>query len=142
MSEQNKTIARRIWEEIWNQGNLDVADEIFEPNYVSQGLADGLPPGIEGYKQFVSMYRSAFPDTHFTGQDQIAERDKVVTRWTTRGTHKGELMGIPATGKQVVMTGITITRFTGGKIVETWNNSDGLGMIQQLGLMPAMGEER
>jgi steroid delta-isomerase-like uncharacterized protein len=140
MSEENKAIARRIFEEVW-KGKLDVADEILEANdvAVAHGLGVELPPG-EGFKQFVSIYRSAFPDVHFTIEDQIAEGDKVVTRWTARGTHKGELMGIPATGKQVVVTGISINHFVGGKSVEAWNNWDGLGMMQQLGVVPPMGE--
>jgi len=139
-TEENKAIVRRIFEEIWNQGNLDVVDEILEPNYVSQGLADGLPPGIEGFKQWFSILSSASPDIHFTIEDQIAEGDKVVTRYTIRGTHKGELMGIAATGKQVTVTAMNISRIVGGKIVESWNNWDALGMMQQLGVVPAMGE--
>ena len=140
MSEENKAIARRIFEEVWNQGNLDVADEILDASHVTHGRYVELPTGPEGVKQFVSIYLSAFPDTQFTIEDQIAEEDKVVTRWTAHGTHKGELMGIPATGKQVVVTGISINHFVGGKIVEAWDNWDGLGMMQQIGVVPAMGE--
>lgn len=140
MSEENKAIARRIFEEVWNQGNLDVADEILDASHVAHGRGGELPTGPEGFKQFVSIYLSAFPDTQFTIEDQIAEEDKVVTRWTAHGTHKGELMGIPATGKQVVVTGISINHFVGGKIVEAWDNWDGLGMMQQIGVVPAMGE--
>ena len=136
MSEKNKVIARRIFEEIWNQGNLAVADEILDASYAAHGLAAGLPPGPEGFKQFVSIYRTAFPDVHFTIEEQIAEEDKVVNRWTARGTHKGELMGIPATGKEAVVTGVSINRFVGDKMVEAWNNWDGLGMMQQLGVIP------
>jgi len=133
--EENKAIARRIFEEVWNQGKLDVIDEIFDVNYVSHGFGE-LPPGPEGFKQFVSIYRTAFPDTHFIIEDQIAEGDKVVTRWIVRATHKGELMGIPPTGKQVVVTGTGIFRISGGKVVEQWVNWDALGMMQQLGLVP------
>ena len=140
MSEENKAIARRIWEEIWNQGNLDVVDEIFDASYVSHGLGVELPPGSEGFKQWVSIIRSALPDIYYTIEDHIAEGDKVVTRWTACGTHKGELMGIAAIGKQGTITGMSIIRIVGGKIVETWNNWDALGMMQQLGVVPAMGE--
>ena len=139
MSEENKAIARRTFEEVW-EGKLNVADEIYDASNVAHGLGVKLSPGPEGFKQFVSIYRSAFPDVHFTIEDQIAEGDRVVTRWTARGTHKGELMGIPSTGKQTVVTGITIDHFVGDKIVEAWNNWDGLGMMQQLGVVPAMGE--
>ena len=138
LTEENKAIARREYEEIWNQGKLDVADEILDASYAPRGLGVELPPGPEGFKPFVSMYRSAFPDIHFTIEDQIAEGDKVVLRWTARATHKGELMGIPATGKQIEVTGIDITQHVGGKIVASWNNWDALGMMEQLGVVPPM----
>src|SRR5712692_3968146 len=118
-TEDNKANARRFIEEVWNQGNLAVIDEITSPNYVDHDPAMTVQ-GIEGLKQFVSMYLTAYPDTHFTIEDQIAEGDTVVTRWTARGTHKGPLMGIPPTGKQVTVTGITIDRFANGKGVESW----------------------
>jgi predicted ester cyclase len=139
MSDQNKAIARRFFDKVW-MGKLDVADELLDASYVGHGLPPGMPPGPEGFKLFVSMYRSAFPDVQYTVEDQIAEGDRVVTRWTARGTHKGELMGIPPTGKQAVVTGISISRFVGGKAVEGWDNWDGLGMMQQLGVVPAMGQ--
>lgn len=139
MSEENKAIARRIWEEVW-KGKLDVADEILDKSFIGHSLGVELPPGPEGFKQFVSIFRSAFPDIHVTIEDQITEEDRVVTRWTARMTHKGELMGIPATGKQVVVTGISINRFVGDKSVEAWDNWDELGMMQQLGVVPALGE--
>ena len=84
------------------------------------------------------MYRSAFPDVHFTIEDLFAAGDKVVSRWTARGTHKGELMGIPATGKQVEVTGMDIDQVSGGKIVGSWNSWDALGLMQQLGVVPSM----
>ena len=137
MSEENKALARRIFEEIWNARSLDVADEVYDASYVSHGL--GIGPGPASFKQFVSVYLSAFPDVHFTVDDQIAEGDKVVTRWTAIGTHTGELMGIAPTGKQSTVTGISIGRYAGGKIVEVWDNWDALGMLQQLGVIPPMG---
>jgi steroid delta-isomerase-like uncharacterized protein len=139
MSEKNKAIGRRVFEEVW-AGKLDVADEIFDASYVAHRLGAELPPGPEGIKLFASVYRSAFPDVVMTVEDQIAEGDKVVTRWTARGTHQGELMGIPATGKPIVVPGISIGRFVGDKMVETWNSWDGLGMLQQLGVIPPMGK--
>ena len=140
MSEENKAIACRQFEEGWNQGNLDVANEIMDASSVAHGLGVEMPPGPEGFKQFVSIYRSAFPDVHFTIEDMSAEGDKVVTRWTARGTHEGELMGIPATGKRTTTAGINIVRFEGGKAVEEWSSWDALGWLQQLGVVPPIGE--
>ena len=93
MSRENKALARRVFEEIWNAGELDVADEVFDADYVNHGL--GIEPGPAPFKQYVSAYLSAFPDCRFTIEDEVAEEDKVVTRWTATGTHTGELMGIP-----------------------------------------------
>ena len=137
MSEANKTIARRMSEEVWNQGNLDAADELCAPDIVVHGAASGLPPGREGLKQFIGMYRAAFPDLKVTADFTIAEGDKVVQHWTSSGTHKGDLMGMPATGKKFEMTGLSISRIVDGKTVEVWNASDQLGMMQQLGAIPS-----
>jgi steroid delta-isomerase-like uncharacterized protein len=138
MSEENKALARRFLEEAYNEGNLGLADEIFASDYV---LHDPTNPeemrGPEGIKGFVQMYRSAFPDSRITVEDQIAEGDKVVSRWRGRGTHQGELFGIPPSGNQVEVTGITISRFSGGKFVEDWTNSDTLGLMQQIGAVPS-----
>ena len=140
MSEENKAIARRSLEEAWNKGELAVIDEIVGPNFVNHDPANPGVRGPEGLKQLVTMYRTAFPDTHFTIEDQMAEGDQVVTRWTARGTHQAELMGIAATNKQVTVTGIGIDRIVGGKIEEAWVNWDTLGLMQQLGVVPAPGE--
>lgn len=140
MSEENKAIARRSFDEVWNQGNLAAIDEIYAPDVVNHTLPPGLPPGVEGGKAFTGMYLSAFPDTKMTIELQIAEGDKVVTRWKAQGTHKGELMGIPATGKQVTVTGIVIDRIVGGRIVESWGEFDQMGMMQQLGVVPTPGQ--
>ena len=138
MSEDNKEKVRRFLQEAFNEGNLGVVDEIFASDYV---LHDPANPeeirGPEGIKQFVQMYRSAFPDTHITVEDQIAEGDEVVTRWTGRGTHQGELFGVAPSGNQVELSGITISRFEGGKIAEDWTNSDTLSMMQQIGAVPS-----
>jgi steroid delta-isomerase-like uncharacterized protein len=139
-TEENKAVIRRFLEEIFEGGNLELVDELFAPDYV---LHDPAVPeevrGQEGIKQYVSMYRSAFPDTRFTIEDQSAEGDRVVTRWTGQGTHQGELMGIPPTGNQVTVTGIEFDRVSGGKLQETWVNYDALGMMQQLGVVPQQG---
>ena len=138
MSEANKAIARRFIEETFNKGNLAVLDEIVAPDHkdLGPGGLPGLPPGPEGSKQLVSMYRNAFPDIHITVEDQIADGDKVASRWTARGTHKGALTGIPPTGKSAVVTGMGIDRIVNGKIVESWGIFDQLGMLTQLGVMP------
>jgi steroid delta-isomerase-like uncharacterized protein len=138
MSEQNKALSRRIAEECFNKGNLAVADEVIAADFVDHSAPPGLAPGVEGFKQLVAMYRNAFPDIRTTIDDVIAEGDKVVIRWTGRGTHKGELMGIAPTGKTVTVTGIGIDRIANGKIVEHWESFDQLGMMQQLGVIPAM----
>ena len=137
-SETNKTVSRRFYEEVWNKGNLAVLNEIVANDHVNSGpgTLPGLPTGPEGAKQFVMIYRNAFPDTHFTIDEQIAEGDKVVTRWTAHGTHQGELLGIPATGKSSTVTGISIDRIVNGKIAESWGIFDQFGMMQQLGVIP------
>ena len=105
------------------------------------GHFPGQPPieGLEAYRQFGSAYFGAFPDLQITPEDLIAEGDKVTMRYGWRGTHKGELMGIPATGKLVTTSGISILRVANGKIAEQWDNFDNLGMLQQLGVIPTMG---
>jgi steroid delta-isomerase-like uncharacterized protein len=140
MSAENKALIRRVYEEAWNKGNLAILDEVVSPDYVDHSLPPGLPPGKEGIKQLIAMYQAAFPDTVMTVEDQIAEGDKVVTRWSARGTHKGELMGVPPTGKVVTVSGIDISRVADGMEVEHWAEFDLMGMMQQLGVVPAPGE--
>lgn len=143
-AEQNKANSRRFLEEAANKGNLDLIDEIADPNCVihqAAGVGGGDVRGREALKQFVKMYYAAFPDLRFTVEDQIAEGDKVVTRWSSEGTHKGELMGIAPTGKHAAgITGITIDRYSGGKFVEGWGNWDTLGLMQKLGIVPALAQ--
>ncbi|TMC54836.1 MAG: ester cyclase [Chloroflexi bacterium] len=140
MSEQNKALARRSVEEVWNQGKLEVIDELVAEgaNFHDPNVPGGKFTGPQGYRQFVEIYRGAFPDVHLTVNDQIAEGDKVVTRWTATGTHKGSLMGIPATNKQSTVTGTDIGRYAEGKLVEEWVSYDMLGMLQQLGVVPTL----
>lgn len=137
MSAENKTVMKRIYEEIWNEGKLEVIDELFSPDYVAHFLPPGMPPGREGFRAFVASYRSAFPDGHTIIQDQIAEGDKVVSRISMRGTHRGNLMGVAPTGNVVELSAIVITRIQDGKNVEAWVEQDRLGMLQQLGVVPA-----
>ena len=140
MSEENKAVARRLVEEVWNKGNFEVADEILAPDFVANNVPPGIPPDREGLKQFIAMYRGAFPDVGLHIEDQIAEGDMVVTRFTAHGTHQGELMGIPPTNKPITVTGIGISRIVEGRIRENWNNFDQYGMLVQLGVIPAPGE--
>ena len=136
-AQQNKANYRRIIEEVWNQGNLALADELCSPNYVGHDPSMTLR-GLEQFKQYVAAYRNAFPDTRMTIEEEIAEGDIVVIRWISSGTHQGNLMGIPPTGKQIRVTGMSMIRFVNGKCEEAWFNYDTLGMMQQLGVLPAM----
>jgi steroid delta-isomerase-like uncharacterized protein len=140
MSTINKTILRQFFEELFSRGDLSVADEIVALDYVNHNPAPGEPPGREGLKGFVVYLRAAFPDIHFTIEEQLGEGDKVVTRWTATGTQQGEFVGIPATGKPVNVTAINIHRVSDGQIQEAWLNWDALGMLQQLGAIPASSE--
>jgi predicted ester cyclase len=138
LSETNKTLSRRFFDEAFGKGKLNVLDEIIAKDHVNSGpgTLPGLPVGPEGTKQLVTVYRNAFPDLHFTIDEQLAEGDKVVTRWTVRGTHKGELLGILPTSKSSTVTGITVDQIVNGKIAETWGIFDQFGMMQQLGVIP------
>jgi steroid delta-isomerase-like uncharacterized protein len=139
MSEQNKAASRRVAEELFAGGKLDLADELFDSSFVGHDVAMPEPiRGPEGLKEQAKGYREAFPDLKLKIEDQIAEGDKVVSRWTATGTHKGDLFGISPTGKQATITGVTIDRFSGGRIAESWDNWDALGLMQQLGVVPAM----
>ncbi len=140
MSEENKVLIRRFFEEVWNEKNLDAIDELIAAEQIDHSLPPGLPAGREGAKTFIGMYLNAFPDTKMTIEDVVAEGDKVVTRWIATGTHTGELMGIPATGKQVTVTGLDINRYSDGKSVEHWGQFDQMGMMQQLGVIPVPAE--
>ena len=135
--EENKASFRRYLEQAWNQSNLEVVDEIFDRYVSHQPDGSVLERGPEDVKRFMGEFRSAFPDFHSTIEDQIAEGDKVVTRWRMRGTHRGEFRGIAPTGKDLDITGIGIFRFSDGKVVESWDNFDQLGMMRQLGVIPA-----
>ena len=136
MSEHNKRLVRRGIEEVWNRGNLAAVDELVASDFVIHSSPDEIH-GPEGAKQYAAMLRAAFPDIHLTIDDQIAEGDRVVTRWTARGTHLGPFQGIPSTGKQVRVTAIDIDRVANGKLVECWTNVDELGLLRQLGVLPA-----
>ncbi len=134
---ENKASVRRLIEEIYNQGHLAVADELYAANAVRYDPATpDVGRGPEFAKQIATRYRGAFPDLHITIADMIVEGDKVVTRWTATGTHQGELQGIAPTGKTFSISGISIARCADRKIVEEWVNWDTLGMMKQLGIIP------
>ena len=137
-TEDNKALVRRTYDVI-NKRNLKAIDELVDPNYV--GHIPAFPPvqGIEGLQQVFSTYLTAFPDMTGTIEDLIAEGDKVAARLTFRGTHTGPMMGIPPTGKQVTLSAMNIFRVANGKFVEQWVNSDDLGLMQQLGVIPTQG---
>jgi predicted ester cyclase len=139
-TQANKAIFRRIYEEFLSQGKSEVAAELFDANHVNHLIPPGAPQGLEGEKQFIASFRTAFPDVQFSIEDMIAEGDKVVGRVTWRGTHRGEFMGVRPTGRRVAVEGIDIICFANGKAVENWFSGDTLGMMQQLGAIPTPGE--
>jgi steroid delta-isomerase-like uncharacterized protein len=134
-AEENKALVRRGFEEGMNQKNLDVFAELLAPDYVNHNMP-APAPGPEGFKQVMAMFVQGFPDFHLTVEDMIAEGDTVATRGYFTGTHNGEFMNIPATGKQVTVSYIDIWRMENGKAVENWVQIDQLGMLQQLGVIP------
>lgn len=138
MSEANKTIVRRLCEEAITKGNFDVLEELVSPDYVYHEPTAGEKRGRSGLRELVTMYRTAFPDLKMTIEEQLADGDKVVTRWTASGTHRGPLMGIAPTGKQVRVQGVVTTRISNGKIVEDAEIYDALGMFRQLGVLSAV----
>ena len=129
---ENKTKFRLLYDEALNKGNIDILDELCAPNFVKHALPPTPDYGIEGSKQSLRGLRLAFPDIKYTVEDMIEDGDKVVARWSARGTHKGDFMGIPATGKQVAFSGIEIIRIENGKAVEEWEELDRAGLMQQL----------
>jgi steroid delta-isomerase-like uncharacterized protein len=143
MSAENKAVVRRYIEEVWNQRKLNVLDELIDPNYVEHDPASpDFGRGVNAARSAVNLYLAAFPDTNFTIEEMVAEGDRVVTRWTARATHKGELRGIAPTGRKVTVAGTTISRIAGGKIVEAHVNWDALGLFQQLGAYPEQAKGR
>ena len=136
MSEQNKALVRKVMKEVWQNGNIAVIDDYYSNEYVSHSSQPGIPEGREGVKVFTGILQNAFSNDSLTIEDQMAEGDKVVTRWSSSSKHTGEFMGVPATGNQVQVTGIDVSRIAGGKIVESWGEADMIGMMQQIGAIP------
>ena len=141
-TEQNKALSRKLYEEIFSKGNTALIEQMFDAAYVNHdnsGPPGGWPLGPQGFHAVVATYRGALPDLQMTIEDQVAEGDRVVTRWSGRATNSGSLAGMPPTGKSVVISGISIERFANGKIAESWVNFDQMGMLQQLGVIPVSG---
>lgn len=135
MSERNKAIVRRSYDEVMNQGNLEVVDELVSADFVAHATSHDIRGPVE-MKRYVQELRAAFPDLKITVEDQVAERDKVVSRWSATGTHSGPYQGIPATGKRGTMSGVDIDYVVDGKVVECWTLADNLSLLQQLGVIP------
>lgn len=140
MSEQNKAQIRRVIEQAYSRGDLSVVDEVAANDLIIHAPSQDIH-GRAGAKQFVTMFRAAFPDLQFTVEDQIAEGDMVVTRWTAEGTHRGQFQGIPATGRKIRFMGTDIDRMADGRVVECWAHLDELGLMQQLGAIKADGAQ-
>jgi steroid delta-isomerase-like uncharacterized protein len=138
-AEENKAAVRRFLEGV-NRGDLSAVDQFVTDDVVYHHAPPGLAAGKEGYRQLMSMYLTAFPDLHLTVEDLVCEGDRVAARLSGRGTHRGDLMGIAPTGKTVAADSITIMRFAGGKLAEEWEQVDLLGILQQIGAVPAPGQ--
>ena len=138
-NEQNEQVSKRGFE-AFNTGDLSIVDEVTADNAVNHDPAQPEEAqGPEGFKQVIQMYRGAFPDLHIEVDECFSDGDLVCTRWTSSGTHEGDLMGLPATGKHTTSSGITIDRIQDGKVVESWNQWDNMGLMQQLGVGETAG---
>jgi len=137
MLENNKRVARRFLHEVWNQGNLDLIDELVALDYVRHDPAwPEEVRGREGLRQYVSTIRQAFADFRVTTEEILAEGDKVVVRWRAQGTHQSDFMGIRPTWREIALVGMSMHRIDNGRIAESWDGYDTLGVMQQLGVVP------
>lgn len=135
--EENNAIARDFFETAWNEGDFSVLDKYLSPDSVDYSTLHGQPEhGAESFRQIISMFRAGFPDIHLNIEDEIYTGNKVVHRWTLSGTHSEPFMGVPATGKKVAFTGMTIVEMQDGKIAGRWSNPDMMGLMMQLGVVP------
>ncbi len=136
-TEANKAIVVHLYQEVFNRGNLQLAEKLVSDEAVEHD-PNGLPvpPGWRGLQAVATMLRAAFPDGHQTIEDLVAEGDKVVARLTFQGTHRGTFLGSAATGKRITVTMMHVYRFADGKVAEAWANRDDLGVMRQLGLLP------
>ncbi|MDQ3808887.1 MAG: ester cyclase [Chloroflexota bacterium] len=137
--EENKALVRRFFEAFF-ANDAAALEEVTSQDVVYHTAPPGLSAGIQGYRELMAMYHGAFADLRLTIDDMIAEGDKVVTRFTGSGTHRGDFMGVAPTGKQAAAGAISIVRVAGGKVTEEWDQLDLLGLLQQLGAIPVPGE--
>jgi len=142
MSVENKALVRRYVEEVLNNKNLTLIDELFAPNFIDHDSSMPAAKGPAGVKRLVAIVHTSFPDLHFAIEDMVAEGDKVVYRYTVRGTHQNDFMGIAATGNQINFTGIHIYRVANGQLQEEWENWDTLGVMRQLGALPPLEQSQ
>jgi len=133
---EHKQLVQRFYEEVVNAGDIDKIDELVAEDFVEHEEFPGISSDREGVKEFFRLLRGAFPDVHFTAEDVIADGELVASRFTMTGTHDGEYMGVPATNKQVKVSGIDVLRVRDGKCVEHWGQFDAMGLMQQLGALP------
>ena len=143
MSAENTAIVRRFYDQVWIKRNLEVINELVSPSHALQGpniLGSSIGP--EAYKRQVLRFLEGYPDLRWTIEDTIADADKVVACWTMSGTHRGDFMGVPATGKKISVDGMTIHHIAGGKIMDSHSIWDTLGMMQQLGAVPPIGKAK
>lgn len=143
MSDENKNITRKLMEECWNKGRLDLVDEIMSPRCrFHDPVFPSLTEGAENYKHHVQTCREGFPDLNFKIEDTIAERNEVVQHWSARGKHRGTFLSMPATNKTATVSGTSIYRIENGKIAEAWSDWNLLSLMEQLGLAaPARAEQ-
>lgn len=135
--DETRALIRHFYDEAWNKNNLAVYDEVVHDDFIDHRPSPGLPPGREGFKQLNVILHSAFPDMQVTIDDAIVEGDKVSARWTSKGTHTGDLWGIPPTGRKVDFTATVTYRLQDGKLIEGWINRDDLELMRQLGVIPS-----
>jgi len=135
-TEANKAVYRRFVEEVINQGNYDLVDELYSPDYVDHSAPPGVPPGLEGVKGVFALFRTGFPDVHFAIDGLVAEDDRVATWVTGHGTNNGPFLGNAPSGKPATWSSFGIFRVKDGKIVEHWGIPDLIGLLQQIGAIP------
>ena len=139
----NESLLRRMYDEVFSKGKLSVVDEIMDRNFVEhEPPPPGFKSGVEGLKQFIGALRTGFPDLGLAVNDLVSQGDRVWARGTITGTHKGSYMSIPPTGKRISFEVMDIVRFSGGKAVEHWGVTDNLGLLTQLGAIPAPGQPK
>src|SRR5260370_42628655 len=140
MSGDNRAVVRRVYEEVWSRRRVEGVNEIISPSHgLHETNVSGSAIGPDAYKRVVTRWITAFPDLRFTIEDTVCEKDKLVVSWNISGTHKGEYLGIAPTNRKISVDGITISHIAGGKIMDSYASCDALGMMQQLGAIPALG---